>query len=107
MKQWNPTSCLQEDQEEVSFSFEGRRLRARKGQSVAAALINNGIKKIAVSKKFGQPRGAYCFTGRCYSCTVNIDGCSHVRACMTPIQENMEVEMAKGYFDIRNDDNGL
>jgi sarcosine oxidase subunit alpha len=38
---------------------------------------------------------------------VNIEGCSHVRACMTPVQENMKAEMAKGYFDIRNDNNGL
>ncbi|AWP36466.1 MULTISPECIES: (2Fe-2S)-binding protein [Heyndrickxia] len=107
MKQLNQSSSPQETQEEVAFSFEGKKFTARKGQSVAAALLNNGIKKIALSKKFGEPRGAYCLTGRCYSCTVNIDGCSHVRACMAPVQENMKVEIAKGYFDVRDDDNGL
>lgn len=40
MKQLNQSSSPQETQEEVAFSFEGKKFTARKGQSVAAALLN-------------------------------------------------------------------
>jgi len=67
--------------EEVAFSFEGRRLAARRGQSLAAALIAAGERTLRQTAK-GQPRSVFCGMGVCHDCLVEIDGAPNRRACM-------------------------
>ncbi|SIT73268.1 sarcosine oxidase subunit alpha [Edaphobacillus lindanitolerans] len=76
----------------VSFSFNGTEMRALKGQTIAAALLANGIRKLGVSRKLRQPRGIFCHTGRCCSCFVTVDGIDHVLSCMKRIEEGMKIE---------------
>ena len=39
------------------FTFDGQRLAARPGQTLAAALLDNGIAVVARSFKYHRPRG--------------------------------------------------
>ncbi|WP_203333706.1 (2Fe-2S)-binding protein [Planococcus beigongshangi] len=77
--------------EEITFFYEGKQLIAKSGQTVAAALMGNGIKVFGVSRKLQQPRGVFCANGRCCSCFVTIDGLDHTLSCMTRIEEGMQV----------------
>ena len=76
---------------EIIFYLNGERMTAREGQTIAAALIGNGIMKYGVSRKLQQPRGLFCGTGRCYSCFMTVNDLDHVLTCMTPVEEGMNV----------------
>jgi sarcosine oxidase subunit alpha len=41
----------------INFTFDGRALKARPGQTLAAALLDNGIKLVGRSFKYHRPRG--------------------------------------------------
>ena len=79
---------------ERGSSFEilvdGRAIRARVSQTVAAALWNAGIARLRTST-IGQPRGPLCAMGICFECRVTIDGEPHRRACMEPCAPGMRV----------------
>jgi predicted molibdopterin-dependent oxidoreductase YjgC len=77
--------------EDVAFTFEGRELRARRGETVAMALWAAGIVALRASSRDGSPRGVLCNMGVCYECLVRIGGTS-VRACTTVVEPGMAVE---------------
>lgn len=80
----------------ITFTFEGEELTGYEGETVAAALIANGIKVFRHSVKDKRPRGLFCAIGNCSSCLMNVDGKPNVRTCMTPLEEGMEVRRQKG-----------
>lgn len=88
---------------EITFYFDGKLLKARKGQTVAAALIANGFKKFGVSRKMEQPRGLFCANGRCCSCFMTVNGLDHVLTCMTLVEEGMKISPNDGDPDVRRD----
>jgi len=91
--------------EDVSFYFNNKYLKAKKGQTVATALMANGIRKFGVSRKLLQARGLYCATGRCMSCFVTINGLDHVLSCQTLIKEDMRIFSNDSDPDIRGERN--
>ncbi|HLR66803.1 MAG TPA: (2Fe-2S)-binding protein [Virgibacillus sp.] len=91
--------------EEVSFYFNNNYLKAKKGQTVATALMANGIRKFGVSRKLLQARGLYCANGRCMSCFVTINGLDHVVSCQTLIEEDMHIFSNDSDPDIRGERN--
>lgn len=92
--------------EQVTFYFNGEPLTAWKGQTVAAALIANGIKEFGKSRKLQQSRGLFCANGRCCSCFVTIDQLDHVLSCMTLVAEGMSVYPNLTDPDVRRGENG-
>lgn len=90
----------------VTIYFEGNKLVAREGQTIASALIMNGIHKFGNSRKLSQARGLYCANGRCQSCLMTIDGIEHVRACSTLVKDGMIIEKNTGDPDVRRDLHG-
>lgn len=76
----------------VRFSFDGRAVTAREGQSIAAALLDAGVVTLTRSSKYRRPRGVYCANGHCPNCMLRVDGRPHVRTCMTPAREGHLVE---------------
>src|SRR5229473_3247811 len=76
----------------ITFSFEGRRIAACEGDSVAAALFASGVRIFTRSFKYHRPRGLLCCAGRCPNCLMNVDGAPNVRACVTPVREGMRVQ---------------
>ena len=79
-----------DDATTVHFSFNGKDLVGRKGESVAAALIGKGIQSFRQSRT-GQARGLYCGMGTCFECLVTIDGHLSQRACLVSLKEGMRV----------------
>lgn len=82
-------------EELVSFYFEGKKLQARRGDTIASALIANGIDIFGYTEH-GKPRGFFCAIGKCSSCLVEVDGVSNVRACITLVNEGMQVKRQVG-----------
>lgn len=74
----------------IQFSFDGAPIRARAGQSVAAALINAGERCLRIDEE-GNPKGALCGIGVCWECRCSINGVTNTRACMTPVAAGMVV----------------
>jgi sarcosine oxidase subunit alpha len=75
----------------VDFVVDGEPHRAAAGSSVAAALLNAGIRQLRQSVD-GAPRAPLCGMGICYECRVTIDGVAHQRACLVPVSDGMIVQ---------------
>jgi len=80
---------------EFEFTFEGRPITARDGQSVAAALIEAGERCLRIDEA-GNPKGVVCAIGQCWECRCSIDGVADIRACMTAAKPNMVVRRQQG-----------
>jgi sarcosine oxidase subunit alpha len=77
----------------VAFSFAGRMLRAPAGESLAAALMAAGIRRLGESDDPARPRAAFCMMGVCQQCLVRVDGVLS-QACLVPVREGMAVTTA-------------
>jgi len=56
---------------EVTIFFEGRQIIAHEGDTVASALIANGIDVLRESMNLHRPRGLFCAIGNCSSCLMD------------------------------------
>lgn len=74
----------------VKFIFDQMELEAPAGESVAAALLANGIRAIRHGPEDGQPRGAFCFIGLCQECLVEIDG-NQIESCRVSVRDGLEI----------------
>ncbi|MBZ8134505.1 (2Fe-2S)-binding protein [Afifella sp. IM 167] len=75
----------------ITFSFEGKELTARAGDTVAAALLAAGERSLRASAVSASPRGPFCLMGVCFDCLVQIDGVPNRQACMVAVKEGMSV----------------
>jgi predicted molibdopterin-dependent oxidoreductase YjgC len=80
----------------LRFTFDGRELSAREGQTVAAALLAAGQRVFRLTARRAEPRGLFCGMGICFDCLVCVDGCPNVRACQVPVAEGMRIDMQRG-----------
>ena len=87
----------------VTFVFEGRTLAAQAGDTVASALLRNGVRVLGRSAKYHRPRGYRCGRGHCSACAMRIDGLPGVRACVTPVRHGMTVEREHAWPDAGHD----
>ncbi len=84
------------EKKDIPFYFEGKLMTGKEGDTIAFALHDNGIKVLSRSLRLGRPRGFYCGIGNCSSCKMRVDGVDNVRTCITPLKENMHVEIQNG-----------
>jgi len=89
-----------QDNGTLTLTFEGRRISAREGDSVAAALLANGINVTRQTPVTGAPRGPYCMMGACFECLAIVDGRASVQTCLTPVRDGMRVERQSGARDL-------
>jgi predicted molibdopterin-dependent oxidoreductase YjgC len=75
---------------DIVFEFDGKPLKARDGQTIAEALLSNGITTVRKTRK-GADRGVYCAIGVCYECRAIVDGTPNTRTCMTPVTQGCKV----------------
>lgn len=80
----------------LSFSFDGRAMTGRSGDTVAAALLANGVQACRQTPVSGAPRGPYCMMGVCFECLVVIDGVGNRQGCLVPLREGMRIETQAG-----------
>jgi D-hydroxyproline dehydrogenase subunit gamma len=78
------------DDAAVRISIDGQTLIVARGTSLAAALMGMDVAAFRRSVS-GEPRAPLCGMGSCFECRVTVDGRPHVRACLQPVQEGMEV----------------
>lgn len=74
---------------ERTFEFDGRQIPFNAGQSVAAALMDAGIKSWRTTRKTNTPRGLFCGIGICYDCLVTVDDEANQRACLVPAKPGL------------------
>lgn len=77
----------------VSFTFDGRDIDGRAGDTIASALWAAGVRVLGRAAG-GGPRGLYCGIGHCFACRVTVDGVHGVRACLVLIRTGMRVEQS-------------
>ena len=75
----------------VRVFVNGREVVAYEGETVLAALMAAGCRTLRRSLHRGEGRGALCGMGVCYECLVSINDRPNQRACMTPVEDLMEI----------------
>ncbi len=80
----------------IYFTFNGKKIEAYKGETIAAALHAAGIKVLKRSIIHDRPRGFFCAIGKCASCMMNVDGVPNVKTCVTLVEDGMVVEPQSG-----------
>lgn len=81
-----------QDKEQITFTFDGKKYKGIAGDTIASALLANGIRSLRVHEESGTPRGIYCNIGHCFECRVTVNETPGVRACLQPIEANMAIE---------------
>ncbi|MGL6200807.1 MAG: (2Fe-2S)-binding protein [Lachnospiraceae bacterium] len=80
----------------VEITVDGRKIMAKEGEQILAALISNNIIINRYTVKRNEPRGLFCGIGQCTDCAMIVDGRPNVRTCITPVKEGMVIETQYG-----------
>ena len=84
-----------EERPEFEFTWQGRAMRAREGETIASALFAGGVRIFGHHEKDGAPQGIFCANGQCAQCLVMADGLP-VKSCMVLVKPGMRVEPLEG-----------
>jgi len=79
----------------MSFTWQGRALSAREGETIASALFANGVRIFGHHAKDGAAQGIFCANGQCSQCLVLADGIP-VKSCMELVRPGVRVEPVDG-----------
>lgn len=82
---------------EIRFTVDGEEIRARQGDTIAAALLAAGKRVCRDTRRTGEPRGIFCGIGQCTDCLMEVDGTPNVRTCVTRVREGMVVARQIGW----------
>lgn len=85
---------------EVVIWVEGKPLKARAGESVAAAVLAAGLGPTRTTPVSASPRAPYCMMGVCFECLMEIDGQENTQGCMTTVAEGMQVQFQRGMRNV-------
>jgi predicted molibdopterin-dependent oxidoreductase YjgC len=76
--------------------IDGETVRARDGDTVAAALLIAGCIDFRTTPVIGSKRGPFCMMGACFDCLVTIDGLPNQQACALRVRDGMKIERQHG-----------
>ena len=77
--------------EEFDIEVDGEKMPARRGQTIAAAILASGRRTFRKTRHHA-PRGPYCGIGLCYECRMRVAGVPNVRTCVTFAEPGCRVE---------------
>jgi aerobic-type carbon monoxide dehydrogenase small subunit (CoxS/CutS family) len=80
----------------IEFTFDGEKIDAITGQSVAAALLAANQRTLRKTRFNNNYRGVFCGIGVCFDCLVVIDGITNQRACLIEAKPGMKVQTQVG-----------
>lgn len=83
------------EKETIKFTYDNEEYEGLEGDTIASALLANNIRTLRVHEASNRPRGIYCNIGHCFECRVTVETQEGVRACLTPIENNMSIESGK------------
>jgi predicted molibdopterin-dependent oxidoreductase YjgC len=81
---------------QIPFTFDGRPLSGRHGDTVAAALIGANVAVCRLTSISSTSRGPFCLMGVCFDCLVSIDGATNRQGCLVPLEAGMRIETQVG-----------
>ena len=87
----------------VEFEFNGRRIAAYDGDTIATALYAAGVRIFTRSFKYHRPRGLLCAAGRCPNCLMTVDGTPNVASCAVPVAAGMVVRQQNAWPSVEHD----
>jgi sarcosine oxidase subunit alpha len=79
----------------IEFFWQGQKLFAKQGETIASALFAGGIRIFGHHHKDGAPQGIFCANGQCAQCLVLADG-RPVKSCMELVRPGVRVEPVEG-----------
>jgi hypothetical protein len=88
------------DPPDCTILWDGRELPARRGESLAAALLAAGVLAFRETAVSGAPRGPLCLMGACFDCLVQLEGVPNVQACMVPVRPGLSAGPQHGMRDL-------
>jgi predicted molibdopterin-dependent oxidoreductase YjgC len=80
----------------LTLYVDGRAIAARQGDSIAAAMLANGLTITRTTPVTGAARGPYCMMGACFDCLAIVDGTPSIQTCMTEVRDGMHIERQDG-----------
>jgi len=83
----------------IEIFWQYNPIQAREGETIASALIANGIDIFGHHTKDEAPLGIFCANGQCSQCMVLVDG-KPIKSCMTKVKPGISVMPADGLPDI-------
>lgn len=84
-----------ERKETLQFYWKDKVIESYPGETIASALIANGIDIFGHHPKDNAALGIFCANGQCSQCMVILDGLP-VKACMTFVKSNSQVLPSEG-----------
>ena len=87
----------------ITFQFDGKTYTGFKGDTIASALMANGVKIISRSFKYHRPRGVLSMAGQDGNTLVQIGDEPNVRADVRSIEEGMTVTAQNVIGSLKND----
>ncbi len=87
------------EKETIEFFWQNQPLQAKDGETIASALIANGVDIFGHHPKDGSPLGLFCANGQCSQCMVLVDG-KPIKSCMTKVKPGISVMPLDGLPDI-------
>lgn len=80
---------------EVEYLFNGEPVTGYEGEMISSALFAVGITIFGHHARDGGAQGIFCANGQCSQCMVMVNG-KPVKACMTPVEEGIDVRSVEG-----------
>jgi len=80
----------------ITIYVNDKQLEALEGDTIASALLANGIKVCRYTRKNHEPRGVFCAIGRCNDCLMIVDGIPNIRTCVTYAIDGMQIKTQVG-----------
>src|SRR5699024_3014061 len=84
-----------DNQTTLTFTFDGKEYTGYEGDTIASALLANGIRRLRVHEESGTARGIYCNIGHGFECRLTVDQTSGVPAWMTEMKAERVDERGK------------
>src|ERR1700753_944992 len=75
----------------ISFTFDGKKVQAFEGDTIASALYAAGQRTFSRSFQYHRRRGLMGGGGQCPNCICAVDGAPGARACTEPAREGIKV----------------
>lgn len=94
------------EREDIQFYFNGKKLYGKKGDTIASALLANGINVFGHHYKDNSPQGLFCANGQCDQCKVIANG-KVVKSCTSLLEPEMKVFMLDGLPELPGVDTNL
>lgn len=95
------------DRGSLTIYYHDEPVPARDGDTIAAALIADGITSFRLTAVEQRRRGPFCMMGACMECLAEVDGRQNVQTCMTKVRDGMHVVTQKAHRVLPDREDGV